>query len=335
MKTDMSTESAKNANRKTLNGGNPTRHRGTPPSVRSADWPPFARKLVAVLKTLKEDQYLILSVKRSNQYVQFAGQGSFGIRMETTSNNYLAKPHQLGEQQIAALIDLGWHAPTGDSAKATPEKDPDGSPNFFIDYPTSRSFKGLAAIALRTLAEIINVPHPGYLEYEAFDADQNSFAIPELGLKRAKPTTASGKATPLRDLLLAAIIEETGIADLDYDQDGDIGIRYGNVGAFVRLIGNPPYVRIYSRLLANIEESAKLLARLNEMNSDEAHMHFIFIEGAVFAISDVFVVPFVSQHVIYALKHFYQISEGISSLLEAEFGENAALFELTPTMYKH
>ena len=58
-----------------------------PSSYVSVAWPPFAQKLAATLEKLQEDQYLILSVKRSNRYVQFAVQGSFGIRVETTSNS--------------------------------------------------------------------------------------------------------------------------------------------------------------------------------------------------------------------------------------------------------
>ena len=53
----------------------------------SVDWPPFAKTLASVLAKLEEDQFLIVPVKQSNQYVQFAAQGSFGMRTETTSNH--------------------------------------------------------------------------------------------------------------------------------------------------------------------------------------------------------------------------------------------------------
>lgn len=51
-------------------------------------WPHFARKFSVALKKLEEDQFLILSIKHSNQYIQFAAQGSLGMRAETTSNSY-------------------------------------------------------------------------------------------------------------------------------------------------------------------------------------------------------------------------------------------------------
>lgn len=97
-------------------------------SYLSVAWPPFQRKLAAVLGQLEEDQFLVLSVKRSSgRYVQFAAQGSFGMRMETASNSYLDKPERLDELQMSTLIDAGWHAPTRDPVDSTPENDPDGS----------------------------------------------------------------------------------------------------------------------------------------------------------------------------------------------------------------
>ena len=138
-----------------------------PPSRLSAAWPPFARQLAEVLEALDEDQFLILSVKRSNRFVQFAAQGSFGMRVETTSNSYLAKADQLDLRQISALTDLGWKDPTGTPVESTPEADPDGSPNFFVEFPVPVSFDAVADLAVRTISEVLRLPHPGSLEYRS------------------------------------------------------------------------------------------------------------------------------------------------------------------------
>ena len=157
-------------------------------SYLSAAWPPFSQKLAAVLEKLEEDQFLILSVKRTNRFVQFAAQGAHGMRMETTSNNYLAQPDRLNKRQIATLVDAGWHDPTGTSTDSTPERDPDGSPNFFVDFPgASVSFEAVAKLAVSTLAEILRVPYPGFLQYTAFGENMRAVVLPELGLKLAKP----------------------------------------------------------------------------------------------------------------------------------------------------
>src|SRR5450830_198077 len=82
----------------------------TPSRYLSVAWAPFSQKLAAALAKLEEDQFLILSVKRSNRFVQFAAQGSFGMPMETTSNSDLAKTEQLDQRHISILIVAGWHA---------------------------------------------------------------------------------------------------------------------------------------------------------------------------------------------------------------------------------
>ncbi len=110
----------------------------------SSAWGPFAGKLASVLEQLREDQFLIISTKRSNRYVQFAGQGAFGIRAETVCNQYLPASDQLDAAQIATLQGFGWQLPTGSPDKATPERDPDGSPNFYIDYPVPVPYADLA-----------------------------------------------------------------------------------------------------------------------------------------------------------------------------------------------
>ena len=101
------------------------------PNGLSKAWPAFVQKLTGVLKRLKEDQFLILSVKHSNRFVQFAAQGAVGMRIETTSDSYLKEPERLGKRDISALIDAGWQPPTGSPDESTPDRDPDGSPNFF------------------------------------------------------------------------------------------------------------------------------------------------------------------------------------------------------------
>ena len=151
----------------------------TPPRVSSA-WGPFAGQLASVIEQLREDQFLIISTKRPNRYVQFAGQGAFGLRAETVCNQYLPASDQLDEAQIATLQGFGWQLPTGAPDQATPERDPDGSPNFYLDYPPPVPYADLADLAMRTLVEVLRVPHPGFLQYSSFDSNNNTLLWPDL-----------------------------------------------------------------------------------------------------------------------------------------------------------
>lgn len=300
-----------------------------PPRL-SRDWPAFADKLAAALGELKEDQFLIFSVKRSNRFIQFAAQGSFGLRAETTGNAFLAKSEQLDEQQIARLLEAGWLPPTVNPS----EYDPDGSPNFHIDFPAPPAPTEIATLAVTTLAEILRVPHPGFLEYEAFDGEDNSLVIPGLGLKRAARGVPPDQAE-LAKRLLATMREVTGIAELDYDKDGDIAVSYGRVAVFIFPLGTPPHVRIYAPLLLNVEQSPRLHARLNEFNAGLGHMHFFHRDDAIYAMAEIPAVPLVAEHLGMALRHFCETADGIDELLAAEFGGKMQYSGDMPSLLRH
>lgn len=307
-------------------------------SCLSVAWPPFAKKLAAVLEKLEEDQFLILSIKRSYRFVQFASQGAFGMRVETTSNSFMAKPEQLNERQISALIDIGWHAPTGTPVGSTPENDPDGSPNFFVDYESPVPFEAIANMAVRTLSEILRVPHPGFLQYQAIDdagGEWEAIELPELGLKLEKSTPKVDSQEDLSQLLLTTLKETSGISDLSFDDDGDIGIRHGSALTFVRLIDDPLYVRIFSPILRDVEESPEIYARLNDMNASETLMRFIFKNGVIYGVADVVAVPFVGAQVAQTFVRFCAVVDGMDSLLQSEFGGRTAFVESMPSSMRH
>ena len=301
----------------------------------SASWSPFSEKLTGVLGKLEEDQFLIVSIKGSKRFVQFAAQGSFGMRVETTSNSYLDKPEQLNRRQVAALVELGWSDPTGSGAESTPENDPDGSPNFFLDFSTPVPYQFIADLTVRTLTEILRVPYPGSLQYEAFQAPGQVIALPELGLKYTRQALASSEHEEVPQQLLAVLEAKTGLTNLEYDSEGDIGISYGSAVIFVRLIGNPLFVRFYSRILNDVEQADSILTRLNDMNAREPMVYFVARGDAIFAIADICAAPFVADHVFQAMPHFCSIVDGIDSLLQAEFGGQTALTESMPSSTRH
>ena len=297
-------------------------------------WLPFAETLAQVLEGLQEDQYLIITAKRSNLYVQFAGQGAHGLRMETTSNHYLEKSEQLTQQQIDLLKSNGWQSPTKDPRSSSPEDDPEGSPNFFIDYPLPVAFKSVAALVVKTFDAILRITHPGYLEYEAFDSDDNSLAYPSLGLKRRTPS-ADHDPEQIRQRLLATVQEFTGLNDLAYDQDGDIVLQFGTAVIFVRYQVDPPLVRLNSPLVTGVEASPRLYARLNELNNRGGYLHFFHKQEWIIAVTDVVAAPFVAKHVIWALKMFSDIVDDMDDILAFEFGGQTASKEKMVSVLTH
>lgn len=152
--------------------------------------------------------------------------------------------------------------------------------------------------------------------------------------KRVAITDCVEPAT-LAQRLLATMREVTGINDLDYDEEGDISIRFGSALVFVFQPGDTPYVRLYSPLLLNVEECRRLLARLNEINAGLGHMHFFHRDGTIYAMADVPAVPFVADHFAQVLRQFSETADGIADLLEAEFDGNIPYSEVMPSRLRH
>ena len=299
----------------------------------SLAWAPFAHKLAATLEKLEEDQFLILSVKHSDRFIQFAAQGSFGIRIETASNSYLDGPEQLNEEQVASLIAAGWESPTGSPTESIAENDPDGSPNFFADFPAPVSFESVASLAVRTLSEILRVPHPGSLQYLAFDDDNQEILLPELGLKLEILTEEAEE--DVSTLLLDTLKESTGISDLSYDEDGDIGILYGSTLTFIRLVNDAQHICFFSLILLDVEDDAEIYRHLNDINAEEKLIRFFYKDEAIFGVLDIFAVPYVGEHVVQAFEHFSTTVDRIGNQLQAVLGGQTSVTETQPNTLKH
>ena len=105
-----------------------------------------------------------------------------------------------------------------------------------------------------------------------------------------------------------------------YDESEEIGgIRYQGISTYVSLLDDRPYVRFCSVLMGNVDCSEELLMRLNDLNSENGHMHLFIQEGDVIALSDVLAVPFVPSHMAHALGNFCQIADNHCRVLQMEF----------------
>jgi hypothetical protein len=145
-------------------------------------WSRFADRLVNALVGLEEDEYLVLSLKGTNRYVQFMDQGAYGMRVEAVSDYYLPEDEHLTEKDYAALMKLGWNAPTN-----LPDQfghKPDGSPNYFLDLARPVPYPDVAVLAILTLTNVHGATHPGQLEYDAKSTDGASIRFPHLPIRR-------------------------------------------------------------------------------------------------------------------------------------------------------
>lgn len=299
----------------------------------SKDWPTFAENLGTALLALQEDQFLIVSLKRTGRFIQFAGQGSFGLRCETSSNQFISKTSALNEAQLAELTRLGWIPPTGTLEESTPEMDPDGSPNFHIDCPMPLNCGEIADLAINTLTLALRVPHPGFLEYEAFDSDGNALDLPGLGIKRVMPEV-SIDIESMAKTLVSTLQAITGIDDLVFDEDGDIGLTRDDLPVFVRFTGSPPNVRFHTPLLQDVDESPELLSALNELNAIDG-LHVLLHNSTLAAFLEIPAAPLVPEHIVIGLQSFCDDVLAIKAWTELRFGGQPFFTTAIPSIIQH
>jgi hypothetical protein len=305
------------------------------------DWNTLEKNLAAVLGAMGEDQFLIVSAKREPWFVQFAAKGAGGLRAEAVSNNYLPEGSRLPDTKVAALKRLGWLPPTGLPPESTPEKQPNGSPNFFRDFTPPVPFEDVARLAVETLAKVHGVVHPTALEYQSFHEGHGALLLPTLGLTplRQEPAGKSSRKSPageghdfasLRALVLRTV--RAGMKDdaVDYDGDGDLRVRFGSAVAFVRPMKDPLSVRVFSPVLAAVEADLELLARLNDLNADTSFARLLHQGNTVYASVDVPAAPLVPEHLDRAIAGLGGYADELDDHLQMDFGGRTAFGEFRP-----
>jgi hypothetical protein len=153
-------------------------------------WEHVANELSVAMADLDEDEYLVLSRKGTNYYVQLMDQGSFGVRAEAVSNAYVNPNELLTDESKAKLLELGWTGPThrpGDEIDESGRHKAEGSPNFYLDLAKPIAYRELADLMVTTLRDVYRTEHPGWLEYQASSTRGMSIRFPHLGIRR-KPS---------------------------------------------------------------------------------------------------------------------------------------------------
>jgi len=235
---------------------------------------------------------------------------------------------------MALLRGIGWSSPTGTPEEASPKRQPGGSPNFFRDFDRPVPCADAARMAVRALTEVFEIPHPGYLMYKAFDKKQRTILVPNLGLMREEHAPPPAKpredtVETLRKLVLEAIREGSGIADLELDVDGDVPVRFGSASVYVRVFGKPLGVGVFSAVLRDVEIDDALVGRINALNSELLYARLFARDGTVLAASEVFAAPFVPEHVTRVCEQVGSLADELGGTLQKEFGGRRA-FEEAP-----
>lgn len=124
----------------------------------------------------------------------------------------------------------------------------------------------------------------------------------------------------VRVQVLAATQAMLGNEAMDYDSEGDLPIRRGEVMLFIRILDDPLSVLVFSPVLAGVAESVGLLERLNALN---ANMHFVRLcltHGGIVVDLEVPAEVFVPALLESACRAVAEASEAVGTDLQRDFG---------------
>ncbi len=291
--------------------------RSNPPKPVSRDWSIFADKLMAALASMKEDQYLVLSARKGDRFLQFACQGVWGWRVEVSSNNYMKGESRINRQESAWLRLRGWKTPTYNPQSSTADGHPDGSPNYFTDLPETTPVREIAKLAADTLTHGLGFAHPTRLSYRAFEKESADLLFPGLGLKLTEH-----EETTLIERVLEVFREETGLADLKLDEDGDIAVFFN--GLMIQPVLIEGKVRLCAGLVRGVGESPALFEILNQLNVGQHSLRCHHHDNMVVATLDVPTNPFIPAQLVAGLREMAVVAEEFAARLNPTFEEKDA-----------
>ena len=283
-------------------------------------WQDLQQGLERALEAMREDEFLIILVKGSNRCVQFAAQGASGMRVEASSNHFLHGEDRLSDAQQVQLEELGWNAPTGTPQEATPERQPMGSPNHFVDCPLPIQGPAIVELALRTLIDVFEVSHPHDLRYQAFDRDGDHYPLPELPILHSL-RDVSARMTDVAEKLLNTFRALISDPSLEFDSKGRFWIALKEVHKEIPTriwLTQQPMLVHFSYPIMVVEEDRELMLRIfNDLNIKHELLRFTLEDELGWVSMEVFAEPFVAEQVVTGFRYFTWIIKNFLDLMLA------------------
>ena len=152
--------------------------------------------------------------------------------------------------------------------------------------------------------------------------------LPISGPRTSGPASGDGAASrrslateeEVREHVLFAAREMLGSEDIEFDAEGDIPIKRGEVMLFIRVLEDPLSVLVFSPILVGVTESVALFSRLNEMNAGVHFVRFCVTHGGVVADAELFGDQFRPALLRSACTAISEAAEAAGAELQREFG---------------
>jgi len=291
-------------------------------------WDELEARLASALERLRPETYLVLSVAGRPKvgtapYVQFLNFGPPGLRVEASSNRYLAPAHALTPEAEEQLGRLGWQWPLDEG---------EDDRNFHREWPNPAPWAEIASLAVRTLRDVFGVESPARLRYvhRGAPAFEGRLARLDLGIAAERSPRSrddddgQGPAPALVALnrkLEEALKSFLGIPDLIRDADGDIPVRVGSVLMYVRAVaGTPPLVQLFAPVLDDVELTLPLLEAMNEVNRRVLFGRLFWGHRGVIVAMELTGVGLMPEQVGFACVQLGNLADALDTELSERFG---------------
>lgn len=273
-------------------------------------WDEFALRLDEVLSVMDSSADLTISVASTvagpRPGIRFSVQEA-GVVSAFVRGSVEGQPTPTEADELAKL---GWRAPTGDVLQF----------HTAVDQTDSRT---LATMARDTLADVLEVLHPIFLEpdqlAEILQGQTEWTPLePRPLLREEKPLKPGSRAEldQFVDIELTALFKHPPLRN----EQGDIAIRVGSTMVFLRTTPDAQELILFSALVHDISGRSRACEVLNDLNVEARYGRFALHRDRVFVQLSVPAQPFVPAHLHQALRVLSQVADGIDEALATKLG---------------
>lgn len=258
-------------------------------------WEAFTDRLEDVLSVMDSTADLTISVSRSGATFDVPPAIRFSAVRDGVIEATLLGPDD------ARLAELGW-VPCDDGTERVVAEQEDA--------------RRLAEITTSTLAQVMGVLHPVFLEPDQLaellsGIPKGEEGIPEPDARGVVKPGSQDELDAMVDVELTRIFGHPPMRNTD----GDVAIRVGSTMIFLRSTPDSRELVLFAALVHDVSGRSRACEVLNDLNVEARYCRFALHRDRVFVQLSVFTQPFVPEHLQHALEAISAVADGIDDEL--------------------
>ncbi|MCL1922462.1 MAG: YbjN domain-containing protein [Propionibacteriaceae bacterium] len=266
-------------------------------------WKKFSVRLADVLSMMDETEAFVLRSSQGEEaqpYVTFTCD-SPGTITALIEDEVLSQLPQSRDEKL--WNNQGWKkATTG-----------------YVCQESQEQTQRLAVASVEVLREVFSLEHPVFLHSNVLE-DVLTEPVVHEGLHGEEVLAQSyaaityGSSAELASAVAEELSEIFGQPPLK-DHDGDFAVRAGSTMIFIRLPDDGLEIRIFSVVVHDIAGRSRAAEVLNDINAHSRWVRFSMVRDKIIAVLSIYAVPFVPEHLRFAIEEMVKVADGVDDLL--------------------